>query len=35
MSVINKQLYDALITANVPEEKATAATETVEEKLNQ
>ena len=25
MSVINKELYDALISANVPEDKATAA----------
>jgi hypothetical protein len=33
MSVINKQLYDALIAANVPEEKATAAAESVEEKI--
>jgi hypothetical protein len=33
MSVINKQLYDALIAANVPEEKATAAAESVEEKV--
>ena len=33
MSVINKQLYDALIAANVPEDKATAAAESVEEKV--
>ena len=29
MSVINKELYDALIIANVPEDKATAAAQSI------